>query len=209
VGSADGKGIVLRRDPDDPAPPAHRTKGAQASPKRMATVGTVDTVDRYVRTPQQVVAALFRDEPERSQERPRPPPKQGWASLLRDEDVLSGQAAVFTWLNWELRLRNPDQEKETVYRCAGQETLWQAVAQELPARNAVALLDLLPVTPRLWPAAHVFHSAKSPEAETFVRARLLRVLQGKAAGVIRGLRAMATKHALTGRKKKAIRALCG
>jgi hypothetical protein len=38
---------------------------------------------------------------------------------------------------------------------------------------------------------------------------LLRVLQGKAEGVIRGLREMATKHALSGPKKKAIREICG
>ena len=132
-----------------------------------------------------------------------------WASLPQDDGSLSGQAAVFTWLNWEVRLRNPEQEKETVYLCDGQEALWQAVVEELPDRNAVAILDLLHVTPRLWKAAHVFHSEKSPEAETFVRERLLRVLQGKAAGVIRGLREMATKHALTGSKKKAIREICG
>ena len=31
VASADGKGIVMRRSADDPAPPAHRTKGVKAS----------------------------------------------------------------------------------------------------------------------------------------------------------------------------------
>lgn len=64
VTSADGKGIVMRRDPEDPAAAAHRSKGEKASQKRMATVGTAYTVDRYVRTPEQVVAALFREGPE-------------------------------------------------------------------------------------------------------------------------------------------------
>ena len=72
VVSADGKGVVLRRGPDDPAPPAYRTKGDKASHKRMATVGTVYSVDRYVRTPEQVVAALFRDGPRPEAKRPRP-----------------------------------------------------------------------------------------------------------------------------------------
>src|SRR5262249_39568914 len=63
VTSADGKGIVMRRGPEDPAPAAHRSKGEKASHKRMATVGTAYTVDRYVRTPEAVVAALFRDGP--------------------------------------------------------------------------------------------------------------------------------------------------
>src|SRR5262249_54254425 len=48
VTSADGKGIVMRREADTPAPAAHRTKGEKASQKRMATVGTAYTVERYV-----------------------------------------------------------------------------------------------------------------------------------------------------------------
>jgi hypothetical protein len=90
----------------------------------------------------------------------------------------------------------------------GQEALWQARREWLPER-AVDILDLLHVTPRLWKAAHVFHAEGSDEAEAFVRERLLRVLEGKAAGVIRGLREMATKRGLTGTKKKAITVVCG
>jgi hypothetical protein len=188
---------------------AHLSKGDKASQKRMATVGAVYTVDRYVRTPEEIVAALFRDERDKSKDRPRPQHKQVWASLPQDDDSVSGMEAVFTWLDWELRLRNPGREKETVYLCDGQETLWQAVQEQLPARNAVDILDLLHVTPRLWKAAHVFHAEKSQEAETFVRLRLLRVLQGKAKDVIRGLREMATKRELTGSKKKTVREICG
>lgn len=209
VASADGKGIVMRREPGDEAPKAHRSKGDKASQKRMATVGTVYTVDRYVRTPEQVLAALFRDESERSSDRPRPQSKEVWASLPQDERWLSGQEAVFTWLDWEVRTRNPGQEKETVYLCDGQETLWQDVAEKLPTRNSVEILDLLHVTPRLWKAAHVFLGEGSKEVEPFVRQRVLRVLQGQASGVIRGLREMATKRALTGSKKKTIREICG
>ena len=38
-----------------------RPAGQRANQKRMATVGAVYTVDPYVRTPEQVVAALFAD----------------------------------------------------------------------------------------------------------------------------------------------------
>lgn len=208
VASADGKGIVMRREPGEPAK-VHRSKGDKASQKRMATVGTAYTVDRYVRTPEQVLAALFRDQPERSKDRPKPCHKEVWASLLQDDGRFSGQPAVFTWLNWEIRLRNPGQEKETVYLCDGQETLWQDVQAKLPQQNSVEILDLLHVTPRLWKAAHAFFGEKSKEVEPFVRERVLRVLQGQGKGVIRGLREMATKRHLTGSKKKTIRAICG
>jgi hypothetical protein len=115
VTSADGKGVVMRRTADAPAPKVHRTKGDKASQKRMATVGTVYTVDRYQRTPQQVVAALFRDRPKPSGDRPRPQHKHVWASLAVDEEPGSGLAQVFTWLVGEVTQRNPDLTKPMVY----------------------------------------------------------------------------------------------
>jgi hypothetical protein len=90
----------------------------------------------------------------------------------------------------------------------GQEALWAARARHLPA-GGVDILDLLHVTPRLWQAAHVFHPEGSEAAEAIVRARCLRVLHGGVAGVIRGLREMATKHGLSGSRKKTIAQVCG
>jgi hypothetical protein len=208
VTSADGKGIVMRRTADDPAPPAHRTKGDKASQKRMATVGTAYTVDRSVRTPEQVVAALFRDAPERSQDRPRPQHKHVWASLAVDEEPGSGRAQVFAWLVGEVVQRNPAGAKPMVYISDGQESLWEARAEYLPKHNSVDILDLLHVTPRLWQAAHVFHKEKSAAAELFVRHQLLRVLQGKAAGVLRRLRERGRAQKLSAAKKKTLGTVC-
>ena len=70
------------------------------------------------------------------------------------------------------------------------------------------ILDLLHVSPRLWEAAHLFHREGSDEATAFVRERMLRVLQGKAKGVIKGLRRMGTKHKLRGVQAARLRKLC-
>jgi hypothetical protein len=209
VAGVDQKGIVMRRSPDDVPPKAHRTKGDKASRKRMATVATVYTVDRYRRTPEAVVAALFRDAPEPARDRPEPQHKEVWASLPRQDVPGSGIESAFAWMIGELYLRGraTDKGKPLVFLSDGQETLWDAYADWLPER-AVGILDLLHVTPRLWQAAHVFHKEGSREAEDFVRDRLLRVLQGQAAGVIRGLREMATKRGLAGAKKQTLAAVC-
>jgi hypothetical protein len=207
VTSADGKGIVMRRSADDPPPKAHRTKGDKASQKRMATVATVYSVDRYLRTPEEVVAALFRDAPEPSADRPKPQYKEVWASLPRDDQPGSGTEWAFAWLVGEVFLRGRAKGKPLVFIGDGQESLWEARRQWLPER-AVDILDLLHVTPRLWQAAHAFHPEGSAEAEKFVRERVLRVLEGKAAGVIRGLREMATKRGLQGGRKTTIRKVC-
>ena len=85
--------------------------------------------------------------------------------------------------------------------------MWEARQRYWP-RTGIGILDLLPVTPRLWQAAHLFHPEGSAAAEAFVRQRCLRVLRGEVAGVVQGLRKMGTEHALTGSRKKALRQIC-
>nr|HEV8176724.1 ISKra4 family transposase [Gemmatimonadales bacterium] len=210
VTQADGKGIVMRRGCEDPAPAAHRSKGEKASQKRMATVGTAYTVDRYLRTPQEVLAALFREGP-KPPPRPEPAHKRVWASLTRpdtDGQRRSGMAVVYEWLLNETAERNSGLRKEMVHLCDGQEALWQMRAAHLPACNTTDILDLLHATPRLWQAAHCFYPEGSDAAAAFARERIGRVLQGKVELVVRGLREMGTKRRLVGSKKKTLAKVC-
>lgn len=214
VASADGKGIVMRRAADDPAPPAHRTKGVQASQKHMATVASVYTVDRHERTAEEVVAALFRD-PRDGPPPPRPQPqhKHVWASLTGHggAGTASGIDLVHEEICNELIERNRRAGawlRPLVCLYDGQEALWEARRRHLPAAG-VDILDFLHVTPRLWQAAHLFHPEGSDAAEAFVRQRCLRVLRGELAGVLRGLRKMGTERGLTGSRKKTLARLCG
>ena len=132
-----------------------------------------------------------------------------WASLPRADVAGSGIERAFAWVIGELYLRGraKDKDKPLVFLSDGQEALWEARQEWLPER-AIDILDLLHVTPRLWQAAHVFHAEGSQDAEDFVRDRVLRVLHGKAAGVSRGLREMATKRGLAGAKKRTITTVC-
>ena len=220
VSSADGKGVVMRRAAGEEAPPAHRTKGEKASRKEIAIVGAVYTVDRHVRTAEEVVAALFgdREQPKGEQPkgeqpkgaRPRPCHKQTMASLAYTdaEGTHAGIEKTYAWMLEEIWARNRGFVKEMVHLCDGQEALWEARERYLPRRNTVNILDLLHVTPRLWQAAHVFHAEKSQAVEPFVRERVLKVLEGKAGLVIRGLREMGTKRQLTGSKKATLSKIC-
>ncbi len=69
-------------------------------------------------------------------------------------------------------------------------------------------MGLLHVTPRLRQAAHLFYKEGGDVAETFERERCFRVLQGRAEGVVRSLREMATKKGLTGNKTKTLAKAC-
>jgi hypothetical protein len=208
VTSADGKGIVMRRE--EPVPvPAHRGKGEKASQKRMATVGTVYTVDRYVRTPEQVVAALFRDGTQPAECRPEPQHKHVWASLsCDDEEPISSVDIVYTWLADQVDKRNPDAAKEMVHLSDGQACLWDARDEYLPQENSTGILDIIHVASYVWQAAHVFSPEGSDEAGAFARERLLRILQGQSDRVVRGLREMGTKRGLAGAKKKTLNKVC-
>jgi len=211
VSSADGKGVVMRRVEGEPRLMGHRTKGEKASRKEMAIVGAVYTVNRYVRTPEEMVATLFGDNRDRPKpQRPQPCHKQTMASLTRTNasGTLSGIDETYLWIAEEVWRRNRGCVKEMVHLCDGQESLWNARHEYLLTRNSTDILDLLHVTPRLWQAAHVFHKEASPAAEQFVRQRLLRVLQGKGEWVVRGLREMATKRGLTGNKKATLSKVC-
>ncbi len=211
VSSADGKGVVMRRTEGEPAPKSHRTKGEKASRKEMAIVGAVYSVDRYERTPAEVVAALFGDDRDQPKpKRPQPCHKQTIASLActAGTTTYSGIDMTYLWMWEELWRRNCDWGKEMVHLCDGQESLWEARHEYLPGHNTTDILDLLHVTPRLWQAAHVFHKEKSTAAELFVRERLLKVLQGQGELVVRGLREMATKRGLTGNKKATLSKMC-
>ena len=71
IATADGKGVPLIREQTQ-RPPVHGPKPSRPGNRRMATLACVYSVDCYVRSPEDVVAALFRDDREQDAERPKP-----------------------------------------------------------------------------------------------------------------------------------------
>jgi hypothetical protein len=209
VASTDGKGVVIRGQGTPGVCGGHRSKGQKANQKRMAIVGTVYSVAAHVRTPEEVVAALFRDPEVQRRPRPQPHNKRVCAHLPQDgNEPLAAVDIVYPWLHEELLQRNPNGLRTTVYLHDGQEALWDARHRHLPNERAIDILELLHVTPKLWEAAHVFHSEKSGAVVPFVRQRVLQVLQGKVESVIRGLRRLGAQRNLKGSKKQTLQRVC-
>ena len=209
VQTADGKGVPIRRSADAPPIETHKSKsGPKPGAKRMATLGSVYSIAPHVRQPKEVVESLFRQpgEPREKTERPRPQHKRVRASLDHkdsDDNEIHGGAAVFGWIADEVAARNPD-DKPVISIMDGQESLWNLREVFQEGVPMIDILDLLHVTPRLWEAAHLFHSPGSRMAEQFVRHRVLRVLEGNVSSVIVGLRRLATTHKLRGKKREKI-----
>jgi hypothetical protein len=214
VESADGKGVPIRH-PAEAAPIyAHQHKsGPKPDRKKMATLATVYSVDRFVRTPQEVVQSLFRrpEEPVERRDRPRPQHKRVYARLSLEEadgTFVDSQPAVLVWMDEQVRQRRGDPPKELIRIMDGQESLWErgdVLQSDLPK---VDILDLLHVTPRLWQAAHAFYKPQSTKAEQFVRSRVLLILQGRVSSVVRGLRRMASLRHVSAVKRQTIQKIC-
>jgi hypothetical protein len=208
VQTADAKGVPIRRPADTPAIETHQSnKGPKPGAKRMATLGSVYSIEPNVRTPEEIVELLFRrpGEPREKSARPRPQHKRVRASLdytNSEGDQIHGGATIFGWLADEVAARNPREDKPIVCIMDGQDSLWNLRDVFQGDVPMVDILDLLHVTPRLWKAAHLFHPLGSTQAEKFVRERVLRVLRGEVSSVIVGLRRLATTHNLKGKKRE-------
>jgi hypothetical protein len=208
VVSEDNKGIPMVRPVQEKPVGTHRKKGEKANKKQMATIGCVYSVDRHVRTAEELVAILFRDPDRPKQQPPLARQKRYWAELTRqiEGEELRGQDLVFLRLGEEIQRRRRAGQP-LIHLCDGQESLEADRRAYLP-QDAVDILDLMHVLPRLWEAAHLFHAEGSAAASDFVRARLLRVLCGEVKGVVMGLRRMGSLAGLKGSSKQRLRQIC-
>jgi hypothetical protein len=203
--TSDGKGVPMRKD--EPAKSGRRKKGEKANKKRMACVGSVYTIEPFVRTPEEVVDEVMRKEAH--QNRPKPQHKQVRAELTRPIDgvEVNGKDRIFAWFKQQVEVRNPKRQKPVVCVMDGERALWKMLLTYLC--GVICILDIFHVMERIWQAAHCFHPEGSDQAQAFVTQRLRRILQGDVGRVIGGLKQMATKQKLRGAKLKQLQAALG
>ena len=224
VATADGKGVPLIRE-NVAAPPVHGPKPSRPGNRRMATLACVYSVDPYVRTADDVVAALFRDQRERDgTARPRPCHKRMTACFPTVEDAgsedelpIRGDIRAWTWAAEQISQRR-SAGQVLVRLCDGQESLWRVADVCLGwedkddgqkrLENVVDVLDVIHVSGYVWSAGRALYGKDESSVESFVRDRLLRILQGEAEGVIHGIRRMATGRGLYGQKLKDVKTAC-
>jgi hypothetical protein len=219
VCSAEDKGVPLRRQGEASAqknsnPLCSAQKEEKAGQKKVSLVEAAYTVEPYIRTPEQIPEALFREsdmDSEPSPSRPKPRFKRIRASLLRDAADTSKPSyeEIFGWLAQEVQSRNPDGCKPVVSIMDGQESLWNGLHEYLPDVNLIEILGRLHVCLCVWKAAHLFYEKKSQAASRFAKQTLLRLLRGEVEGVIRGLRWKGTHKKLSKRRREELERICG
>ena len=219
--TADGKGVPLVKE-DAQRVPAF-TKKERPGNRRMATLGCLYSVDRFVRTPEQIVAALFRDTTLEPPKETRPEPvskhyRSHFAFQEPPEVPIPGAIRTWTWLASETAKRH--QSAQPIVRLMdGSPTLWdsadaclQEFVDECRAAKkpvtVVDILDILHVSSYVWKAAKVFYT-HAEQQEAFARDRLLEIVRGNGKNVIAGLRRRATVTGLSAADAKVIATVCG
>jgi hypothetical protein len=220
VTTADGKGVPLVKG-DAQKVPAFDKKERPGN-RRMATLGCVYTVDPFVRTPEQIVAALFRDNmvPQPA-ERPQACFKHYRAFFAEageeGEDAVPSAYQTWAWICQEAQTRH--QFMQPIVRLMdGQPSLWDAsdacldewvaeLREGAQAQPLVDILDIIHVSGYVWKVAKAFYSHHEQQ-EAFARERLLRILCGDVAGVLTGIRRMASLRNLKGEALKTVKTTC-
>jgi hypothetical protein len=219
VTTADGKGVPLVRE-DAVKVPAFEQRERPGN-RRMATLGCVYTVDAHVRTPEQIVAALFRDDTV-PQPAERPPAchkhYRAYFAEAEADGAMALPSAYRTWAWLAEEVSGRGQPGQAIVRLMdAQPSLWDAsdaCLEELVAEREAAgesavvdILDIVHVSGYVWKAAKAFYGHKEHQ-EAFVQERLLRILRGEVSGVIKGMRRMASARRLKGPAGKDVRTTC-
>ncbi len=216
VVQADCKGVPLVKE-DSAKVAAFETAKKNPRNRRMATAAAAYTVDSYVRTAEDITAALFREERDESEEkikRPRPQNKNTTAHFPEIQDngdgsdlSISGIHVAMAWIMGQVAARRR-RGQVLIVLMDGQESLWQTMMLHLSfGPRTVPILDILHALAYVWEASKLF-SKDDATRKAFTRERLLRILRGEVRGVIKGLRRLGTTKKLTGEAKKDLFRIC-
>jgi hypothetical protein len=201
--SFDAKGVATRhkdlreatRKAADATPRRLETRlcsGEKRNRKRMAQVATVYTIEQWPRTIADVLHGVH-DKADKAKRRPRPTNKRVWASVEHASKRVIDDAFA------EAIRRDPERRRRWVVLVDGNDDQLACIrgAARSVGVTITIVLDLVHVIEYLWRAAYAFHAPGSDDAEQWVDARLLALLNGRSGGAMaKSLRAMVKSHNL-------------
>jgi len=200
VAQADGKGVAMVQPPTT-TPPVRLGKGKKRTQKKEAVVTALYTIAPYVRTPQEVLAALLHEEQATDQgARPRPIAKELRASL-------QGKEAAICKLVQRAALREGAHIQDRVALTDGAEALQGQMLAQLPTYTLV--LDIIHASEYLWESANALLGETHPERTAWVRGHLAQILSGQTAAVIAALSQEATAPHRTATQVQVVRKTIG
>jgi len=211
--SADGKGVVMRTESVERGLPA-RPAGRREGQRKMALLGAAYTVEPWIRTPMQVLEALFGSGQARpsvtppaanDELAPRPVPLHKHVRAALSTQPLGepghASAVIFPWLAEQVRQRDPTASHRCVVLMDGQHSLWDQAETSLGRSDRIEILDLLHALSYLWEATHQFHPPSTAAAVRLMTVLTLALLQGEGLTALRWLRDEARLHGFPARQR--------
>ena len=207
--TADGKGIQMRpealRESTRKAAAGSKPKlatrlspGEKTGRKRMAELGCVYDATPVPRTPADIIAGPgTRSGPKRR----RGPVASGkWLTASVTDDIPAVIGQVFD----EAARRDPGQQRTWVALVDGNRTQIEAIQAEAARRGLTVhiVVDFIHVLEYLWKAAWSFFYPGDPDAEDWVAAHAVKLLDGKAGDVAAGIRRRATRGGYCAAERK-------
>jgi hypothetical protein len=186
VATIDGKGVPIR--PEEPQGRKLRIgPGEKPNKKKEAVVSAVYTIDRYPRTPEDVIREI--DTENRIVAPDPPPPPRPRPKNKRMRATMQGKKTAFDEMRRHLDERDPTGEKQRVALTDGAEPLQEGVLTQLAGSSGIVLiLDIMHVLTYLWPVAFAYYKEGSADASRWVMHKLHLLLEGKVGYVIGTLR---------------------
>lgn len=207
--SLDGKGIVMRQEAlrestkkaaenEQHKLKTRLCKGEKRNRKRMAAVATVYDIKKHERSAESIMGL---EETSETSVKPRARNKRVWASVEREHYTVTDEAFQ------EALRRDPESRRLWAVLVDGQPEQIKNIKdciKRYQVAETILILDLIHVIEYLWKAAHCFYTEGSPDAEVWVKERILRILRGKASDVAAGMRRSATLRGLSKKGRKPV-----
>jgi hypothetical protein len=165
---------MVRRADEAVPKQARRGKGVKKSRKKEAIATSLYTIDRYARTAQDVVEALFQRGTE-PPARPEPCRKRVFASL-------DGKAAALDRLAGWAQQRDGKHIRDRVALTDGSQALQVQTHSHLPGFSLV--LDLMHANNHLWKAGTALYGETNPQRDPWVETQLRDLLSSRGQTVI-------------------------
>ncbi len=175
VVQADGKGVPMVQPPLAEAP-LRLGKGQKRTKKKEAIVTSLYTIAPYLRTPQDVRAALLHEE--RRADHPTRPAPVGKETRA----TLAGKAAAMQTLQQRAAQRDGGHIRAHVALSDGAESLQQHMTSTFPTYTLI--LDIIHASEYLWDTATTVLGESSPVRTAWVAAKLDLMLAGQTGTLI-------------------------
>jgi hypothetical protein len=201
--SFDGKGVpMIKKEAANIK--GRQGKGEKRQKKKEALVGTSYTVDKKIRTADEIAINLIY--PERREEIEDEKSEYPRAkNIRRMASLQKAKIEVIEEMGNDAMRRNKGNKRPTIVLLDGMPYLYKLVKKGLKnIKEYEVILDIIHVVEYLYLASHSIYKENSDESRKYVYNQLLTILEGKVGRVIGGMKQIITKRKLTGSQGKAI-----